>query len=175
MKTLNFIIFMFLIFNFIELRAQLFQNSIVAHYISDSINITNNEVDKIFDISSSNQDLSQTTINKRPSLDADNYKINNFNSVYFDGIDDQLISNFINELPQGYTIFVVMNSPEARAQSLFDGNSLSNRALLYYRLPSLNFIQNSGVSLNSSSVNGQFEFSVFEVQYNGSNSKCKIK
>ena len=45
---------------------------------------------------------------------------------------------------------------------------------MYYRLPSLNFILNSGVSLYSSTVNGQFEFSVFEVQFNGTNSKCKM-
>ena len=174
MKTYRYVVLLFLIFNFIEFKAQLFENSIVAHYSSDSINIINNKVEKVFDISGLNQDLIQTTISRRPTPHTDNYKINNFNSLYFDGTDDRLISNFNDELPQGYTIFVVMNSPEARAQSLFDGNISSNRALLYYRLPSLNFILNSGVSLYSSTVNGQFEFSVFEVQFNGTNSKCKM-
>ena len=108
MKTFKFLLFLSLVFNFIELRAQLFQNSIVAQYTADSINIINNAVDVIYDISGSNQDLTQTTIGRRPSPNIDNFRINNFNSLYFDGIDDRLTTTFSNTLPQGFTIFIIL-------------------------------------------------------------------
>ena len=172
MKTFKLVLFMCLIFNFIELRAQLFQNSIVAHYTADSINVINNGVDIIYDISGSNQDLTQTTIGRRPSPNIDNFRINNFNSLFFDGIDDRLTSNFSNTIPQGFTIFIILNSPISRSQTLFDQNT-SPYCFLYYQQNSSKFIQNSGISRNSNMTNGEYDFTVFEVQFNNQNSIVK--
>ena len=172
MKTFKFLLFLSLVFNFIELRAQLFQNSIVAQYTADSINIINNGVDVIYDISGSNQDLTQTTIGRRPSPNIDNFRINNFNSLYFDGIDDRLTTTFSNTLPQGFTIFIILNSPISRSQTLFD-QITSPYCFLYYQQNSSKFIQNSGVSQYSNATNGQFDFTVFEVQFNNQNSIVK--
>ena len=173
MKTLKFILFMCLIFNFIECKAQLFENSIVAHYSSDSINIINEGVERLYDISGLNQDLIQTISTKRPSLNMNDYRLNGANTINFDGIDDKLISIFTNQVSQGFTVFIAINSPVSRSQTFFDGHISSNRAFLYYNSSSSRFLQNNGVSLNSIISNGQYELSIFEVQFNGSTSKLK--
>ena len=165
-KKINHLTYLFLIFFMLTISEDMFGQNLESlaefNYSAENVVSGDSLVSELVEINNSYENLQQFVGSKKPKIIYNNYRINNFNKLEFDGVDDRLISNFDSSY-QNFTFFLVIKSNESRQQTFIDAINSPPRAYLFYRLSSQKFIfrATNPVYANQSAP-GQFDFSICE-------------
>lgn len=135
-------------------------------YNTDSLEHTNNAINKIYDLSGNNNHLIQNNNSNKPALISSSAL--NKSTIRFDGSSDFLRGNFTDTIKPPYSIFVMWNLNVSKLAYCFDGvfpdptNSLSTSPpyLRYQATSYLFYTQNM-----------PFNFILTSLKINGANSK----
>ncbi|MBP5412154.1 MAG: T9SS type A sorting domain-containing protein [Bacteroidales bacterium] len=162
------------VFRFIYFTPRLIPN-LVGWYVADSCHITQSgNIDILYDKSGNNNDLIQSTSNKRPMWVEQDSMINNYPSIYFDGTTYQLYmdSNLIVTQPNTYCFVCKSITTSSSAFALFSGNVASPRNHLSHTTQVYRMLATSTIDgLNS--YPQTFEYSRFYAYFNGNKSYAK--
>lgn len=149
--------------------------NLVGWFVADSCHVdTLMRVDTLYDKSGNNNDIIQSTSNKRPMWVEQDSMINNYPSIYFDGITDQLYmdSNLIVTQPNTYCFVCKSITTSPSAFALFSGNVASPRNHLSHTTQVYRMLATSTIDgLNS--YPQTFEYSKFYAYFSGNKSYAK--
>lgn len=161
MKYFVFIVFV-LISN--SLFCQIPQNNLVLWFNADSINIENEKISLLYDLSGNGYNAYQNTDSRRPQLTIQNPSINNKPSIYFNGSSSYLIGPEIPNINNSsLTIFIVASglNQSGTEASLFGINTPFNSSFWFYCRPT-NVLTSLVKGNRFDSPSGSLSFSGFD-------------